>query len=97
MISMGREDGAMEEDEAQMMERMFQFGDRLVAEIMTPRTNIVWVEKGATLREFLETYGESPHSRFRSMMKQWTMLSAFCGLRMCSSPRLKESSARRAW
>ena len=64
MISMGREDGAVEEGEADIMERVFQFGDRHVAEIMTPRTDIVWVEKDTQLDDFLTIYAESPHSRF---------------------------------
>jgi len=64
MISMGREDGAVEEGEADIMERVFQFGDRHVAEIMTPRTDIVWVEKDTQLDDFLAIYAESPHSRF---------------------------------
>jgi putative hemolysin len=64
MISMGREDGVMEEDEAEMMERVFRFGDRQVKEIMTPRTNIVRVEKDTRLGDFLAIYAETPHSRF---------------------------------
>lgn len=64
MITMGREDGAVEVEEAEMMERVFRFGDRQVAEIMTPRTNIVWVEKGTKLSDFMAIYSQSPHSRF---------------------------------
>ncbi len=64
MISMGREDGAVEQDEAEMMERVFRFGDRQVKEIMTPRTDIVRVEKDTSLDDFLAIYAETPHSRF---------------------------------
>ena len=64
MISMGREDGAVEDDEAEMMERVFRFGDRQVAEIMTPRIDIARVEKDTKLDEFLAIYAEAPHSRF---------------------------------
>lgn len=64
IISMGREDGAMEEGEANIMERVFLLGDRQVQEIMTPRTDIVWVEKGTSLVDFLAVYAEKPHSRF---------------------------------
>ncbi|MDD5093970.1 MAG: hemolysin family protein [Dehalococcoidia bacterium] len=64
MISLGRDEGAVEEDEADMMERVFQFGDRQVAEIMTPRTDIVWVEKDTKLENFLEIYAQAPHARF---------------------------------
>ncbi|MCL0059856.1 hemolysin family protein [Dehalococcoidia bacterium] len=64
MISMGREDGVVEEDEAEIMERVFRFGDRQVKEIMTPRTDIVRVEKDTSLGDFLAIYADAPHSRF---------------------------------
>jgi putative hemolysin len=64
MISMGREEGVVEEDEAEMMERVSRFGDRQVKEIMTPRTDIVRVEKDTRLSDFLAIYAETPHSRF---------------------------------
>ncbi|MFP3975246.1 MAG: hemolysin family protein [Dehalococcoidia bacterium] len=64
VISIGHEDGAVEEDEAEMMKRVSVFGDRHVGEIMTPRTDVIWVEKGTTVKEFMPVYAESPHSRF---------------------------------
>lgn len=64
MITMGREDGAVEEGEAHMLERVFLLGDLQVGEIMTPRTDIVWVENDTTLGEFLTIYAEKSHSRF---------------------------------
>lgn len=64
MISMGLEDGAVEEGEADILERVFLLGDRHVEEIMTPRTDIVWVEKDTTLDDFLAIYAETPHTRF---------------------------------
>jgi magnesium and cobalt exporter, CNNM family len=64
MIAMGREDGTVEDDEAEMVERVFQFGDRQVAEVMTPRPSIVWVEKGTGITDFMKIYAQSPHSRF---------------------------------
>ncbi len=64
MISMGREEGAVEQAEADMVERVFRFGDRQVNEVMTPRPDIAWVEKGTNLDDFLAIYAESPHSRF---------------------------------
>ena len=45
-ISIGMEAGAVEEEEAEMLEKVFRFGDRHVREIMTPRTEVVWLEAG---------------------------------------------------
>jgi putative hemolysin len=63
-IQVGENEGVVEEAEAEMLHRVFEFTDRPVKEIMTPRTDLVWVEKGCTLGEFLETFRDSPHSRF---------------------------------
>lgn len=63
-VSVGVEEGTLQESEADMVERVFLFGDRLVAEVMTPRPSVIWVEKGTTIREFLSIYAQTPHSRF---------------------------------
>jgi putative hemolysin len=64
MITVGREEGVVEETEAEMIHNIFEFGDLPVFEAMTPRPDIVWVEQGTKVSEFLEIYSEAPHSRF---------------------------------
>ena len=64
MISVGKEEGVVEEAEAKMLHRVFEFGDDPVHEAMTPRTEVIWVEKGTSLTSFLEIYSKAPHSRF---------------------------------
>ena len=63
-ISIGREAGEVEEEEAKMLEKVFRFGDRQLREVMTPRTELVWVEVGTTLTEFLGIYKDHSHTRF---------------------------------
>jgi len=63
-VSVGVEEGTLEESEAEMVEGVFRFGDRRVSEVMTPRPSVTWVEKGTTIRDFLAIYAQSPHSRF---------------------------------
>ena len=46
------------------MQRVFHFRDRRLSEIMTPRTEIVWLAKGTTLADFLSLYAEHSHTRF---------------------------------
>jgi magnesium and cobalt exporter, CNNM family len=50
--------------EAELLDRVFHFHDRRVNEIMIPRTEVVWLERDETVREFYETFDQSPHSRF---------------------------------
>ncbi len=64
MISMGLEHGAVEEGEAGMANRVLVFGDSHVSEIMTPRTDVVWLENNITLSGFWPIYIENPHARF---------------------------------
>lgn len=63
-ITVGEAEGIWEEDEAEMLHKCITFTDRPVYETMVPRTEIVWVEKGITIADFLPIYRQSPHARF---------------------------------
>ena len=64
LIDIGAEEGAVGEEEAELMDRVFRFHDRHVNEVMVPRTEVVWLEAGTTVREFYEVYAANLHSRF---------------------------------
>ncbi len=64
MIAAGAQTGTVEAAEAALLEKVFRFGDRQMREIMTPRPEIVWIEQGDSLQEFLEVYSEHTHTRF---------------------------------
>ena len=64
LIEAGAQTGAVERTEAELLDKVFRFGDQKVQEIMTPRTEIVWVEKGMTLQSFLALYALHSHTRF---------------------------------
>ena len=64
MISVGHKEGTVEEEEAEMLHKVFEFGNRPVREVIVPRTEVVWVEKGSKLADFLSLYAQSPLSRF---------------------------------
>ena len=64
MIGMSAESGHVNEEEAELLDRVFHFGDRQVHEVMTPRTETVWLEKDMKVRDFYEVFRRSPHSRF---------------------------------
>jgi putative hemolysin len=63
-ISVGEETGVVDEASATMLKRAVKFGDRQVQEVMTPRTDAVWIEEGCTLAKFQEIYAESPMLRY---------------------------------
>ena len=64
MISVGHKEGTVEEAEAKMLHNVFDFGDRPVSEVMVPRPEVVCIEQGSKITDFLATYTESPLSRF---------------------------------
>ena len=64
MISVGREEGTVEEAEAKMLHKVFDFGDRPVHEIMVPRLEVFALQEGATIADFLKLYMDTPISRY---------------------------------
>src|SRR5438093_4030860 len=64
LVSQSAEAGVLETEEAKLLASVFQFGDRRVNEVMVPRSEVVWLERGTTVRDFYRTFAETPHSRF---------------------------------
>ncbi len=64
MITVGHKEGTVEEAEAEMLHKVFEFGDRPVSEVLVPRPEVVSLEKGTTLADFLAIYSKSPIARF---------------------------------
>ena len=64
LIELGRETGSVEDVQANMLDQVFKLGDRQMSEIMTPRTEIITIEEGTNLAQFLDIYKHHRHSRF---------------------------------
>jgi len=64
LIGRGAEEGGLEKQEAELLERVFRFGDRRVREVMVPRTEVIWLEKSMRLADLYRVYSQHPHSRF---------------------------------
>ena len=64
MISVGHKEGTVEEGEAKLLHKVFDFGDRPVSEAMVPRPEVVAIERGSKITDFMALYAESPMSRF---------------------------------
>ncbi|MPZ49385.1 MAG: DUF21 domain-containing protein [Dehalococcoidia bacterium] len=64
MIGASAQAGSVAEEEAELLDRVFHFGDRRVHEVMIARTEAVWVEASSKVRDFYGVYSKSPHSRF---------------------------------
>jgi len=64
LINIGRAEGSVEASEAALLQRVFGFGDRQIQEIATPRPEVIWIEEGTTLEQFLTLYARYSHTRF---------------------------------
>jgi CBS domain containing-hemolysin-like protein len=63
LIEVGEAEGIIEEDEREMIETMVEFSDTRASEVMTPRTEIVALPVGATVREARDLIIEQKYSR----------------------------------
>ncbi len=62
MINEGSELGAIEEEEKDIIERVFHLGDRNITSLMTHRTDIMWFEINEERTSVKEKIRESQHS-----------------------------------
>ncbi|HUZ85446.1 MAG TPA: hemolysin family protein [Candidatus Baltobacterales bacterium] len=63
LLHVSEEQGVIEEQEHQMIHGIIEIGDKTVREIMIPRTDIVAVERDATLRDIVRLFKEHRHTR----------------------------------
>lgn len=63
LIARSSEQGAVEEDEREMLHGVFEFSDTVAREVMTPRTDIVAVPVDIGLPELVDTITREGHSR----------------------------------
>jgi len=63
MITAGEEEGVIEEEEKEMIHSIFEFGDKMVKEIMTPRVEIVGVEENTKIEDVLKIIAKEGYSR----------------------------------
>ena len=64
LIRQGADSGVFEESEHDMVQRVLRLGDRAIRTMMTPRTDICWLDLEDSLEENLAEVRESNHSRF---------------------------------
>jgi CBS domain containing-hemolysin-like protein len=64
LVSQSAEAGILESGEARLLSGVFSFGDRRVNEVMVPRTEVRWLPKVTSVKDFYGLYLKHPHSRF---------------------------------
>lgn len=70
MISEGSEHGTIEEEEKEIIERVFHLGDRNITSLMTHRTDIEWFDMEDTVQSIKDKYDTIPYSTYPVCEKQ---------------------------
>ena len=64
LIDQGTQAGVFEESEQDMVEGIFSLGDSRVYSLMTPRTELVWLDVTDSIEEIRQKIADCPYSRF---------------------------------
>ena len=64
LVAESHEQGVIDVDERNMINRVLRLGDRSSAGLMTPRTRIVWLDAAASVEENLAIMRERPYARY---------------------------------
>ena len=64
LIDLGEEEGTVDVTQGEMLENVFRFGEMQIKDIMTPRPEIVWIDKNISISSFLKIYKKTSHTRF---------------------------------
>src|SRR5438105_111706 len=62
LLSVSEEQGIIEEEERDMIQSIVEIGDKVVREVMVPRTDMIAVEKTASLEEVAEVMEKQGHT-----------------------------------
>jgi putative hemolysin len=64
MINIGEEEGEIEEEEKEMLHRVFEFGDTEASEAMVPRTEMITIKSTDSVVDAMKLVAEKGYSRY---------------------------------
>jgi putative hemolysin len=64
LVQQATQEGIIEESEQDMVEAVFRLGDKTARALMTPRSQIVWLDRADSTEEIRNKIKDSGHSRF---------------------------------
>ena len=64
VVREAEEQGALREEAGQMLQELFEFGDRTAGEVMVPRVRVVGIPLDAGAPELRAIIGKTPHTRY---------------------------------
>lgn len=64
LLAEGAQTGVLEKEERDMIERVLRLADKPVRAIMTPRTDLAWIDRTEPAKDIAAALKAAPHSRF---------------------------------
>lgn len=64
IVTVGHEEGVLEDEEKEMIHNVFEFAETEIKEIMTPRIHVESVADDCTYEELMDVYQKSRYSRY---------------------------------
>ena len=64
MVNEGNEQGLIHDDEVEMITNIFEFSEKEVRDVMTPRSDVVGIDKHTTMDETIKIMLENNYSRY---------------------------------
>lgn len=64
LLAEGTQTGVLETEERDMIERVLRLADKPIRAIMTPRTDLAWIDRTDTRKDIAVALKAAPHSRF---------------------------------
>jgi CBS domain containing-hemolysin-like protein len=64
MVQSSAAGGTIEREEQELLINVFDFGSRAAHQVMVPRTEVATIEDAMTVRQFLDLFRETGHTRF---------------------------------
>ena len=64
VVTIGHEEGVLEDQEKQMIHNVFEFSETAIREIMTPRINVISINHDCSFSQLQEVYNEEQFSRY---------------------------------
>ncbi len=80
-INVGKEEGILKKEEEQLVQSAVEFGDKVVREIMTPRTEMVTIAVSASLTDLKQLMIETKYSRIPVYRNQMENIEGFVYLK----------------
>ena len=71
LVDRATESDMIEDNEAELIQSVFEFGDTLVRAVMVPRTDILTIDAGSSLHSAMSLFLRSGYSRASSTSRTW--------------------------